>query len=820
MEFWKSGGTAAVACEKTVKQNDMANGAVLELLTPCPVHDVPKGTRWAVYRAPAQEGVSAEQVYDSLWSAIGATGRHLSVAHHENSIFALVEKSGQSVIPAEPFAAEAMYQIAKPNGGGATRNAVAAFLRAWFQGPTEVVSNFALAEGEGVAIEDLYADTRDLPDRDFELAMGQAKLNADTTSDRGMVKCGAHLRKLRTFDKNEEKARQAVLNDDCYCAVGPEGLHMPTDFLHVEAWMGETWSLEGGRQPMTFLHWLNSPEHLERTAVVYGESNTGKTAVLNATARTLAIRYQEEQPYYLCSGTVNDLRPAHRKGLLKKGVPRIIEDYAPRGNPNGKRQALAEYLVNLLNVKDGGKIDTPGGHQLALPAAAPQLISTNRDFEEWISKFKTFSVKLKNAVSKRIVFFRLPSTPLVRAELRKRRQEDMCAMVAAGLERERKFLRATGRDDASTAAAPSELGDAATTASSSGGRSPVESSEADNPVSTGDSSPASSPGVSSALPSEDVAEEEEEEEDNESVAPSAIPEGAISSEDNTAWEQRKSHFKDTGKLLQPQLTFAEWMQERDLCKARKGDHTFRSEHFLFNIAFFCNTNRLWDVVTRELQEAIAGQGRLVQVAAIFLLRMAGSPRNEEKPGESGAAAIVAQLAAGEFPAQYVRTMPFTGRKTYRAVLNREELAIIAEDVVADLASVEDCESLPALCDLVRACIKRASEKHAGALAAMRAREKKKRDNTERKSTFHAVQIACDLFTLGLAKLADDGADCPLATGSAAGIKHVRRWEDSGATVRSLAAATGRAPHEVQTSLCEYNKYVKWWSGADNYKPRH
>ena len=100
--FWTSGGTAAVACEKTVKQNDAVpeDGAALELLTPCPVRDVPKGTRWAVYRAPAQEGVGAEQVYDHLWSAIGAAGWHLSVAHQENSMFALVEKSGQSVIPA------------------------------------------------------------------------------------------------------------------------------------------------------------------------------------------------------------------------------------------------------------------------------------------------------------------------------------------------------------------------------------------------------------------------------------------------------------------------------------------------------------------------------------------------------------------------------------------------------------------------------------------------------------------------------------------------------------------------------------------------
>ncbi len=153
--FWKSSGTAAVTCEKTVKQNEVApeGKAVLELLKACPVRDVPKGTRWAVYRSPALDGVSAEQVFDSLWSEIGAAGRHLSVAHRKNSMFALVEKSSQSVIPAKSFAAEAMYLIEKPKGGGAARNAVEAFLRAWFQGAEEVVSNFAIDDKLGAALE-------------------------------------------------------------------------------------------------------------------------------------------------------------------------------------------------------------------------------------------------------------------------------------------------------------------------------------------------------------------------------------------------------------------------------------------------------------------------------------------------------------------------------------------------------------------------------------------------------------------------------------------------------------------------------------------
>ena len=50
-----------------------------------------------------------------------------------------------------------------------------------------------------------------------------------------------------------------------------------------------------------------------------------------------------------------------------------------------------------------------------------------------------------------------PTRPLVKAEQRKRRQDGVTAMVAAGLERERKFLRACGKEDASTATAPSEV---------------------------------------------------------------------------------------------------------------------------------------------------------------------------------------------------------------------------------------------------------------------------------------------------------------------------------------------------------------------------
>ena len=85
---------------------------------------------------------------------------------------------------------------------------------------------------------------------------------------------------------------------------------------------------------MSFIQWLNSREHLERTAVLLSDAGSAKTAILHASAQVLAIRYQGDarSPYYLSCGTVNGLKSAYKKGLVKPGVPRIIDDYAPKGN--------------------------------------------------------------------------------------------------------------------------------------------------------------------------------------------------------------------------------------------------------------------------------------------------------------------------------------------------------------------------------------------------------------------------------------------------------------------------------------------------------
>ena len=94
---------------------------------------------------------------------------------------------------------------------------------------------------------------------------------------------------------------------------------------------------------------------------------------------------------------------------------------------------------------------------------------------------------------------------------------------------------------------------------------------------------------------------------------------------------------------------------------------------------------------------------------------------------------------------------------------------------------------------------------------------KKEAGTPRDLEFHSLQIACDLYSLSLLRI-KHVESCPLATGSRRGLAHVRRWEDPRATIESLANQLGRPAHTIQTSLCAYDKYIRWTNG-EAMRPR-
>ena len=444
--------SVVVPCSKqsTATEDDPAQlEEILAMLTPRPLEDVPKQTRWVVMTAKAPAGITGDEIYDRLWAKIGNDRRHLSVTHQDDCVVLIFHKEDQAIVKQGAFSGDMelqkMYKICQSRGAGAMRREIVEFCKVWFT-QRELISNFALIQEPPLPMEDVYKANAPLSDRKYLMNIAEAKQkspnerNADETR---LLKVKSEVSALRALDKKDVKMAAEKESNDCYEAVTGEGLHMPTHFAGVDQWMGETWDPETKQKwSMSFLHYLNSPEHLERTAVLYSDAGSGKTPASKATARAFAMRYQNSpKPYYLVAGSPNGFKTAYKKGLVQKGVPRVIEDFKPMGNPNGKRQTLEENLVQLLNVKDGGTIDTPGGTTIKFPPETPQLISTNLTFEEWIDAFSKFPIKIQNAILKRIVFFTVPDSPLVKQELRKRKKEDMLSTVEEGLLREQEFLK-------------------------------------------------------------------------------------------------------------------------------------------------------------------------------------------------------------------------------------------------------------------------------------------------------------------------------------------------------------------------------------------
>ena len=275
-----------------------------------------------------------------------------------------------------------------------------------------------------------------------------------------------------------------------------------------------------------------------------------------------------------------------------------------------------------------------------------------------------------------------------------------------------------------------------------------------------------------------------------------------------AWKRRCAAWLASGKLARPDITFSDFLAERDKCM----DRSYTSGYLLFQIGFFCNNNRMDDPTSKELAHATMlitdRQGR---VLTCLLHRFAGSPKNVEKPGRSGAA-VIGQHVVRDSPQQladFIKEMPFSNRGTYRPVLSGRELALVATDVAKHIASTHAVSNLIALRDLIVDALVFSGKQHPGTTM----------DNTQRACWFHSLQLAFDLVAFKIIRLEDDGASCPLAIGSRAGLSHVRAFEDKTASLLTLASLNGRAPSIIQTALCEFDKYCRWYNGVDPVRLR-
>ena len=294
----------------------------------------------------------------------------------------------------------------------------------------------------------------------------------------------------------------------------------------------------------------------------------------------------------------------------------------------------------------------------------------------------------------------------------------------------------------------------------------------------------------------------------------------VTPEEWNSWRRREKRYQKLGFIQQPDLTFGEFMLERDRCK----DRSHVSPHFLYRIGFFCNNDRMEDTASAELAGSCAGLSKRAAICTILLHRLLGSPRNEE--ARQGAVLLGAQdlsqaaaVASPDFRSMVDRC-GFSARRTYHAVLNKSEIKCLINSWADELQSVTTAPSIESLRDLIMQQVKNLGARHAEDIARAASAVGACASNTERNLKFHALQIACDLASLDYVAIGDGMTTCPTAVGSAEGLAHVRQFENSASTIESLSAQLGRSAVHIQTALCEFNKYCKWYCGAMMVRPRN
>ena len=119
--------------------------------------------------------------------------------------------------------------------------------------------------------------------------------------------------------------------------------------------------------------------------ILMGDSTFGKTELAKKICQVLASKLQvdEPEPFYVFAGTIDSLRSASRDGLLRTGVPVIIDDITP-GEAQGSRPPITlENIKKLLEVLSATSIHARC-KDVHMQAGMPRIITTNATTpKEW-----------------------------------------------------------------------------------------------------------------------------------------------------------------------------------------------------------------------------------------------------------------------------------------------------------------------------------------------------------------------------------------------------------------------------------------------------
>jgi len=134
---------------------------------------------------------------------------------------------------------------------------------------------------------------------------------------------------------------------------------------------------------VTLETFLNFPElHQNVTLFIPGDSRTGKTELAKYICLLLAVKYQNEDPRFLMTNTLDSLRT--NQALMLPGVPVLLDDIGGDDNDQQLIYSSISMWKAILQVKDATQ-SRARNDDLMWAARQPKVMTSNcLSLEDWI----------------------------------------------------------------------------------------------------------------------------------------------------------------------------------------------------------------------------------------------------------------------------------------------------------------------------------------------------------------------------------------------------------------------------------------------------
>ena len=353
------------------------------------------------------------------------------VRKHKRKVFKL------ALIEGEYFA------VTLPRGPAAC-GYIVMMLKSIFKAGVEAKTNVIIKSVLTMKVNDLRADWAGKRMKDIEMEIAESKsTHKDKRSRRQALIVSTYTHVLSSL-KHEHDPDQPIKHD----AFGD---YVPVESIqHLDDTKCFSFDVETGEDIVFSLRsWLTGGKYVKYSLVMLGRPEVGKTPTAMAFASTIARAEQdkEDNPFFVKVSTLEGLRASKPAGLLRPGVPVVLDDVSPSEGVKGC--SSLEEVKHVTNVQTSETFSARYDDFLVSERVFRIITSNKKCPKEWHSSLPANPQAMSpadrlglssdvKAVFKRVVFANCEHVLVPRANAKRMWQEregDAASKVARVLGR-------------------------------------------------------------------------------------------------------------------------------------------------------------------------------------------------------------------------------------------------------------------------------------------------------------------------------------------------------------------------------------------------